>query len=368
MAAGTACATALAAGWLLTGPAEGGTIGRTGPAPTDIVLALDESGSVNDAEFDAEQALALGIVNGLDDQILAGGNPGSGSVGIVLHGTNARVPRTLTGNRQTVINSINGLTAMTGGYSCVACGINLATTLLNGKPADHRKLVVVLADQGNTNPTNQTPDPTGLANSVAASNTAGVERISLGVDQASLSQTQQIASGPPFAFSGFFSYEAPTLISDVTPPMLELIHGYLADAMIRKHEAPAFVGDDEYAWEPQEQAVTRTLAPGDEAKFGLRIQNDALAASADSIAVDGPDPVPALRVRYLRGNQNVTGAVVNDNYTIEGLQQGKFKKLQLVVKAKGSANAGNHRLVTSARSIHSHVSLVDEVGTRIRVR
>ncbi|MEX2394888.1 MAG: vWA domain-containing protein [Actinomycetota bacterium] len=152
--------------------------------PGNLVILIDESGSLGGSDFANEKALVAGIVNGLPDQFFGP----SGSVALVGHATTARTVLPPNGSRSAVLNALGNMT-QTGGSSCLNCGITASTTILSSLPVEERRVVIMLADGPDS-------DPTTLANAIAASDAAGVWRIVAAWSTGAASpQMDQIDSG-----------------------------------------------------------------------------------------------------------------------------------------------------------------------------
>jgi uncharacterized protein YegL len=185
----------------------------TQSTPTDLVLVLDESGSIDSTEFSQLRSFA-------DDVVEAVGNDGlfahGGRVGVVGFATGAEVVSPLSGDETAVRNSI-ATNPQSGGSTCMSCGLNEASTVMGADNPARNQLVIVITD-GNAN----SGDPTATA---AANLQAKAEVFAVGVgDGISQTTLETIASGPgsdnTFAVSGFGSLAAllSTLVSAVVVP------------------------------------------------------------------------------------------------------------------------------------------------------
>lgn len=162
-------------------PAGGGTDYTASisgkPAAVDIVLVLDNSGSMSStfsgpqSRWDALSSASTTFVNELN----AGGFfSRGGKVGVVLFstGTTATAP---TSDVATIDNAIDSGAPDEEG--CISCGLKQATELLTGiaGSSGHRRIAYVFADGANTGTT-----PT-VQEAVGAADAAGVQRRVIGI-------------------------------------------------------------------------------------------------------------------------------------------------------------------------------------------
>jgi Ca2+-binding RTX toxin-like protein len=162
-------------------PADGQTdysVSLTGhAAPVDVVLVLDNSGSMADS-FDggSKWSVLAAQSNAFVDSLNSSGLfARGGRVGVVLFSESATTAAAPTTDVSAIHAGIaSGAPATT---SCIGCGIQRATDLLTAIPGatSHRQIVYLVADGAN----NVTP-PT-LADAVAASNAAHIERRVIGL-------------------------------------------------------------------------------------------------------------------------------------------------------------------------------------------
>lgn len=165
-------------------PADGGTDYTASisgkPAAVDIVLVLDNSGSMSSTFSGPEtrwDALSSASKTFVDELKTGGFFTRGGKVGVVLFstGTTATAP---TSDVATIDNAINsGAPAEEG---CISCGLKQATELLTGVSGSsgHRRIAYVFADGANTGTTPTVPE------AVDAANAAGVQRRVIGIGSA----------------------------------------------------------------------------------------------------------------------------------------------------------------------------------------
>lgn len=96
------------------------------PAPTlaanwDIAILLDESGSVDANEWNAERGLAIDLVNSFDF------GPSLAAASVGAYGTAARTFIDMNIQRTAIIQAINQVTTPLGGNTCHTCAFELAS-------------------------------------------------------------------------------------------------------------------------------------------------------------------------------------------------------------------------------------------------
>ena len=171
---------------------------RTQSTPTDLVLVLDESGSIDSTEFGQLKTFASSVVTAVaGDGLFANG----GRVGVVGFATVAETVIGLSANQASVQAAITG-NPQSAGTTCMSCGLDRASSVLGPDDPSRNQLVVVITD-GNANG----GDPTATA---AANLQAKAEVFAVGVgDGISQSTLEVIASGAgssnTFAVGGFGS-------------------------------------------------------------------------------------------------------------------------------------------------------------------
>lgn len=115
--------------------------------PTDVVLIIDESGSIGTANFELVKDFAAELVNGID--VYAHG----GKVGVVYfsggsaeNAGTSRVVSPLSSNPAAIVAAINAA-GYDAGNTCTGCGIDTATDVFRmGSPAGHHRIAIVVTD------------------------------------------------------------------------------------------------------------------------------------------------------------------------------------------------------------------------------
>ncbi|WP_328992918.1 VWA domain-containing protein [Kribbella sp. NBC_01245] len=185
----------------------------TQSTPTDLVLVLDESGSIDGGEFNQLKAFADDVVEAVaDDGLFTNG----GRAAVVGFSTAAHTVIGLSTSETDVRNAITG-NPQAGGTTCISCGLNQANTVLGADDPARNQVVIVITD-GNANG----GDPTGAAaTSLQAKATVFAVGVGDGVSQATL---ETIASGPgssnTFSAGSFADLAAllETLVAAVSVP------------------------------------------------------------------------------------------------------------------------------------------------------
>lgn len=115
-------------------PTRAGVIG-------DLVLVLDESGSLSAGEFQAERQFGLDIIDSLTF------GPDAAKLGIVGLASSARTISALTDNQSSAANALTNMVQANGG-TCVSCGVITATSVLfgAGSRAAVPKIMIVMTD------------------------------------------------------------------------------------------------------------------------------------------------------------------------------------------------------------------------------
>ena len=136
-----------------------------GLTPADIVLVLDESGSIAAADFEKLRQFASNFVNA---QNFAGG----AAIGVVTFSDTARVLQPLTTNKAILLNAIAN-NSQAGGGTCIGCGLSLAVQQLGqfGRPGSDR-LIVVVTDGINNQPAPAATAQAHLVSNVTAAHAA----------------------------------------------------------------------------------------------------------------------------------------------------------------------------------------------------
>jgi len=125
----------------------------TTQAPIDIVLVLDESGSIDAGEFSQLRQFAVDVVNSFTFGATAT------QVGIVMFSNNARTILALTPIKNSALNAIGSI-VQRGGTTCIPCGLQNAISVFNGPQgnrANVNRFVILLTDGVNNVNTNDLP-------------------------------------------------------------------------------------------------------------------------------------------------------------------------------------------------------------------
>lgn len=109
----------------------------------DIMLVMDESGSIDTTEWRSAISFARNLVFSFNI------DPSSVTMGVVFFGTGSRVISYLSANEIALNTSLN--TARIGGWTCIGCGMSLGLSLFNfpvpGRTAlNPAKIMIVLTD------------------------------------------------------------------------------------------------------------------------------------------------------------------------------------------------------------------------------
>ncbi|CAL9619582.1 hypothetical protein SUDANB38_05848 [Streptomyces sp. enrichment culture] len=157
----------------------------TQSTPTDLVLVLDESGSINDTEFGQLTDFADSVVAAVaDDGLFANG----GRVGVVGFSQIAQDVSPLSADEGAVRSAIVNNTQMRSS-TCISCGLDRAGVQLGPDDPQRNQVVIVITD-GNANP----GDPTASA-AAALQGKATVFAVGVG-DGVSQATLETVASGP----------------------------------------------------------------------------------------------------------------------------------------------------------------------------
>jgi uncharacterized protein YegL len=166
------------------------------PGVADIVLVLDESGSISLTNFEQMKDFAIDLINGL---IPDGG--GGARVGIAMFASSSRTIINLNENKQTLVTAVTNLNRQ-GGATCIGCGIQRGRTIFNAGPArpEATQFMIVLTDGANSVNTSEFP---AIVN---AAKDAGITMLAIGVGSSVIgSQIDFIASDIPGVQTAFFA-------------------------------------------------------------------------------------------------------------------------------------------------------------------
>jgi hypothetical protein len=145
------------------------------PATTDLVLVLDNSGSMSNTlggggtRWNALSTAAGSFLEGLQ---ASGFFARGGKVGLVFFGNSPPTVAAPTTDVATLKSAIASNSP--SGESCITCGLQRATEMLAGIPGSHRRIAYIVADGPTTTP------PT-VAEAVATAQAAGIERRVIGI-------------------------------------------------------------------------------------------------------------------------------------------------------------------------------------------
>ena len=172
---------------------------QTRPAPFELMLVIDESGSITSSDF-------IRLKNFMIDLVVSlrfGAN--QTRVGVVMFGSTARLITGLNASQAAVVNVVNSI-QQRGGGTCIGCGIALADQQLqaNGRPGVPRFMFVLTDGRNNTGTDT-------FASVIAAAKGNGTTLFAVGVAEAILSELQQIASTIPGTETTFFAANFTTL-------------------------------------------------------------------------------------------------------------------------------------------------------------
>jgi len=175
-------------------------VGR-GPRGLDLVLVLDESGSIAPADFVALKEFARALVEGLP--FLSDGT--AARVGVVMFSSGSRRVLSLNGNKQLVINTILSI-QQRGGFTCIGCGIDDgADELIADGPPGATWVMIVLTDGQNNLPAG--PD-LHLAGALEAAAFHGITIFAIGVGGAVLdTEIERIASDVPGVQTAYYAFD-----------------------------------------------------------------------------------------------------------------------------------------------------------------
>jgi len=208
------------------------TAARAQIPSTDLVVALDESGSVDATEFQIEKDFVVGL-----GQLSVGvENMGpDGRRGLLGFADDARTVLALSSTAQVFTNAAATMVRR-GGASCLGCAVASATTLL--ADTSRRRVLVLLTD----GPENV--DPAGLPAIVSAAQTAGIEIFVVAIGDAwSATEVALLASDPDdthLFFAPLFSQLAPVVLA---PLVTVLFPGFDGDGISSNRDVCPYAFD-----------------------------------------------------------------------------------------------------------------------------
>jgi hypothetical protein len=146
--------------------------------PTDVVLIIDESGSIGAQNFTLVKQFAIELVNGVD--VFEHG----GKVGVVFFSTSVRTIIPLSTSRSAVVTAITNANYGQGN-TCTGCGIDRATDLFQaGSDASHHRIAVVVTDGvANVAAPGYVPPPGTPNTAMAIANAYVVDRLAEGATE-----------------------------------------------------------------------------------------------------------------------------------------------------------------------------------------
>jgi uncharacterized protein YegL len=174
--------------------------------PVDIVLVLDESGSLNSTEFAQIKTASITFVQNMD--AADGANDGTlsgGRVAVVMFGSNARLVIGLSSNEATLVNTINAISQI-GGLTNMDAGLLAAHGILPGGITND---VVLLMTDGVFSGTNPSARATAMKNS-------GIEIYSIGMgDNINVAALQALSSGAGHYFQAPTGAELTAIFTEI---------------------------------------------------------------------------------------------------------------------------------------------------------
>lgn len=177
------------------------------PGFADIFLVLDESGSINAADFARQRQFAQSVIN----QVMTG--PGGARIGLVQFSGDARLTFDMTDNKQLALGQV-GAMSQRGGSTCIGCGISTAQSRMQATARPQAtRFMIVLTDGVNNVNVAQFP---GI---VTAAKNAGTKFLAIGVGSVDANEIEFIASDIPGVDTSFlindFS-QLPNILSALT--------------------------------------------------------------------------------------------------------------------------------------------------------
>jgi hypothetical protein len=154
-------------------------------APLDLVIAIDESGSLSPTDFNHEKTAARDFVNALNF------TGGVRKVGVLVFSGDARTAITLSSNKASVMNAI-GAIAQRGGSTNITDAVREARAMVTGassQPGADKVLLLITDGVANV-------ETTTLNAEVSAFKNLPGEIFALGFGAASVAQLNSIASDP----------------------------------------------------------------------------------------------------------------------------------------------------------------------------
>jgi hypothetical protein len=136
------------------------------------------------------------------------------------------------------------------------------------------------------------------------------------------------------------------------------------DAAIRR-AGGKLIGQDVYDPKAGRQTVVAKLEPGEKEKLEVQIANDGTVA--DALSVSAPRGSGGFQVKYLLGDENVTGDVVDGSLVLTGVAPGASRALTLKVRAAKKIAAGSRKSFLVSASSAARPELADAVRATLTV-
>ncbi|MBU2634333.1 MAG: VWA domain-containing protein [Nanoarchaeota archaeon] len=130
---------------------EGGNVTITESIESDVILVTDTSGSMSEQDvIGAPGQSRLDVAKQLDSLFVnVVLNSSNNRAGLVDYATSIKGTEDLTNDNQTLQNEINTYTAT--GSTCICCGINESTDMLNAQSSQDKYKSIVLMSDGEAN-------------------------------------------------------------------------------------------------------------------------------------------------------------------------------------------------------------------------
>ncbi len=140
---------------------------------------------------------------------------------------------------------------------------------------------------------------------------------------------------------------------------------YRPDAQVRVGTTGTYTGNNVHNTTAAGQQVSATNARGTTRTFTVNLQND--GGLSDSFALRGPGSSTGFTVRYFAGTTNITTAVVNGTYRLNGIAAGAARSIQMrVTVGSGAAIGAVKSSLVTATSVNTG-SPADAVRTAVTV-
>lgn len=211
---------------------DGYSISNT--SATDVMLALDESGSLDNGEFNQLRGFASNFVNGLDMTTTR--------VGIVMFDDTARLILAPTSDRTTILNAIN--TVVQGrGNTCIGCGLNTADQTLDQHQVNGAGRYIIVVTDGENNVPSQGSKALQeqFLNAAIANAHNGNTVVSVGVGSlVNVQELTQIASSIPGLTTVFTSPDFDSLDNLVSGLLASVVGPGASNARLDVDLGPAW--------------------------------------------------------------------------------------------------------------------------------